>query len=222
MVSAWKKWLSYLFELHVESAPSTHNPHLYVSLKQGRYQLSTANAIYSHEDLYTNFLQAFQRIRLDELPIEEVLVLGLGLGSVPFMLERTLGKRYYYTAVEIDENVIDLANRYCLSQLDSPIITICADAYAFLLQNEQQYDLICMDIFLDDVVPPLFESPEFLEALRDSLTPQGLLLYNRLARTPEDRELSRAFFEGPFRTTFPQATFLDVSNNWILLNRGEG
>jgi spermidine synthase len=222
MVSRWKKWLSYLFELHVESAPSTHNPHLYVSLKQGRYQLSTANAIYSHEDLYTNFLQAFRRIRLDELPIEEVLVLGLGLGSVPYMLEHTLGKRYYYTAVEIDENVIDLANRYCLSQLDSPIITICADAYAFLLQNKQQYDLICMDIFLDDVVPPLFESPEFLEALRDSLTPQGLLLYNRLARTPEDRELSRAFFEGAFRQVFPEAACLDVSYNWMLLNRGEG
>jgi spermidine synthase len=222
MVATWKKWLSYLFELHVESAPSAHNPHLYVSLKQGRYQLSTANAIYSHEDLYTNFLQAFQRIRLDELPIEEVLVLGLGLGSVPFMLERTLGKHYYYTAVEIDENVIDLANRYCLNQLDSPVTTICADAYAFLLQSEQQYDLICMDIFLDDVVPLPFESLEFLEALRESLTPQGLLLYNRLARTPEDRELSRAFFEGPFRAAFPDATFLDVSNNWILLNRSQG
>jgi spermidine synthase len=222
MPSLWKKWLSHLFEFHVESAPSEHNPHLYVSLNRGRYQLSTANAIYSHEDLYTNYLQAFQRLPLDELPIEEVLVLGLGLGSVPFMLERHFGKRYYYTAVEIDENVIDLAHRYCLNQLDSPITAICADAYAYMLQNEQTYDLICMDIFLDDVVPPLFESLEFLEALRDSLSPQGLLLYNRLARTPEDREQSRVFFEGPFREIFPEAACLDVSYNWMLLNRGAG
>ena len=46
----WKQWLSYLFEMHIESAASEYNPHLYVSMKQGRYQLCTANAIYSYED----------------------------------------------------------------------------------------------------------------------------------------------------------------------------
>ena len=50
----WKRWLSYLFEIHVESTSSDYNPHLHVSLNNGRYQLSTANAIYSFEDLYDN------------------------------------------------------------------------------------------------------------------------------------------------------------------------
>ncbi|MEL6944963.1 MAG: hypothetical protein AAFO82_20090, partial [Bacteroidota bacterium] len=51
-IPRWKRWWSYLSEIHIESAPNEINPHLYVSLRNGRYQLSTANAIYSYEDLY--------------------------------------------------------------------------------------------------------------------------------------------------------------------------
>ena len=89
----WKKILSYFFEFHIESAPSEINPHLYVSLNRGRYQLSTANAIYSFEDLYDNFFDAFKKVNLDQYPIKNVLVLGLGLGSIPLMLEKNLKKK---------------------------------------------------------------------------------------------------------------------------------
>jgi hypothetical protein len=75
----WKNLLSYFFEFHIESAPSEVNPHLYVSLSRGRYQLATASAIYSFEDLYDNFFNAFKQINLDENPIKNVLILGLGL-----------------------------------------------------------------------------------------------------------------------------------------------
>ncbi len=217
----WKKILSYFVEWHVESAPSDYNPHLYVSLKNGRYQLCTANAVYSYEDLYTNFKWAFEQAKLEVLPIGEVLLLGLGLGSVPQMLEQVFDKRYRYTAVELDEEVIYLANRYVLSGLQSPISTICAEAYSFMLQNEEQYDMVCMDIFLDDTVPRHFESREYLEALRDALSPNGLLLYNRLADKPEDTEKTKAFFERQFLAVFPEGGYLDVGGNWMLFNRRE-
>ena len=58
----WKRLLSHLFEIHIESTSSEYNPHLYVSLRKGRYQLSTANAIYSFEDLYYNFLMLLQKL----------------------------------------------------------------------------------------------------------------------------------------------------------------
>ena len=217
----WKRLLSYFVELHIESSPSEVNPHLYVSLKNGRYQLCTANAVYSFEDLYTNFLWAFERLELDKAPGKEVLVLGLGLGSIPFILENNLGRQFRYTAVELDEAVIYLANQYWLDGLSSPVTTICADAYAFLLQNEEQYSMICMDIFLDDLVPKPFESPEFLEALKDALAPGGLLLYNRLADNLRDQQATQLFFEQRFLPVFPQGAYLDVGGNWILLNHKE-
>lgn len=215
----WKIWLSYLTELHIESAASELNPHLYVSLRQGRYQLSTANAVYSYGDLYTNFLRVFRELDLERLPIDRVLLLGLGLGSIPLMLERVFQRRYHFTAVEIDEAVLYLAGKYALDELESGVELIAADARAFVAQTDEQFDLICMDIFLDDVIPERFEERAFLEDLAERLAPGGVLLYNRLAATRRDKEKSRAFYEQQFRPVFPSATFLDVHGNYILINR---
>lgn len=214
----WKKWLSYFFEQHIESASSDYNPHLYVSLNRGRYQLCTANAVYSFEDLYDNFYKAFQRLDFEALPGKRVLLLGLGLGSIPQMLEQHFKQSFHYTAVEVDEAVIYLANKYVLSNLQSSIETVCADAAAFLDQTTEQFDLICMDIFLDDVVPSVFESEAFLENLKARLHPRGALLYNRLSVTEKDYSKTKAFFEGVFQPVFPQATYYDVKSNWILIN----
>lgn len=215
-IPIWKKWLSYLVEVHLESAPSEDNPHLYVSMRKGRMQLSTANAIYSYEDLYTNFLYAFRQIRLDRLPSDEVLLLGLGLGSIPLMLERVYRQDFRYLAVELDPHVVYLANTYALSGLRSPVTTICTDAHAYMQQHTETYGLICMDIFLDDEIPPPFESQAYLESLRDAIAPGGLLLYNRLYRNAEDKRATEAFYQDCFLPIFPEGTYLDVDGNWVL------
>lgn len=219
IVPGWKRWLSYLVEMHIESAPSKHNPHLYVSLRNGRFQLSTAHAVYSFEDLYSNFRKAFEKINFQQLPSQEVLVLGLGLGSIPYMLENNFDQSLKYTLVEIDENVLHLAEKYCLHQLTSPQMCIQADAYAFMMQNKEQYGMICMDIFLDDVIPTPFESVDFLETLKTALLPGGVLLYNRLYRQKQDKVKTQAFFEDTFRTVFPEATYIEVDGNWIISNQ---
>lgn len=218
-IPLWKRWLSYLAEIHVESAPSDVNPFLYVSIKNGRYQLSTAHAVYSYGDLYSNFRKAFEQIDLEQVPGNRVLLLGFGLGSIPFMLEQRFGKRYHFVAVELDEEVLYLASKYVLPELESPIETIIADAYAFVLQCSEQFDIICMDVFQDDVVPEEFESDEFLEGLKELLSQDGILLYNRLALTMKDVKEARAFYDNQFLKYFPDGTALDVGGNWILLNR---
>ncbi|MEL7021873.1 MAG: hypothetical protein AAGK47_09700, partial [Bacteroidota bacterium] len=101
-VPTWKKWLSYLTEIHIESAPSEINPHLYVSLRRGRYQLCTANAIYSYEDLYSNFYKAFEQVNLHKIKGDRVLILGYGMGSIPYILEKKMNYDFNYTAIEID------------------------------------------------------------------------------------------------------------------------
>lgn len=214
----WKILLSYLMELHIESAGSDYNPHLYVSLKQGRYQLSTAHAVYSFEDLYTNFSQTFLAMDLDRLRLRNVLLLGLGLGSIPLMLERTFHQHCDFTAVEVDEAVLYLANKYLLPDVESHITLIEADALAFVGRCRETFDLICMDIFLDDAIPPEFEQSSFLENLRALLSPEGVLLYNRLAATSKDKRRSLQFFERKFQPVFPNATYLDVAGNYMLIS----
>lgn len=214
----WKRLLSYLTEIHIESAPSEHNPHLYVSLSNGRYQLSSENAVYSYDDLYDNFVRAFQRINLDQRNIKKVLILGFGLGSIPIILEKKHGKNYEYTAVELDENVLYLANKYTIPSLQSSIQFINTDAFAFAHFCQEKFDLICMDVFLDDVVPSDFETSQFLENLSGLLDKNGILLYNRLALLDSDRKNTKHFFETEFKNQFPDAAPLDVGGNWILVN----
>lgn len=215
----WKRWLSYLAEIHVESAPSDYNPHLYVSVRNGRYQLSTANAIYSYEDLYSNFYRAFERVELPENGAE-VLLLGFGLGSIPLMLERHFDKQYNYTAVEIDESVLYLAEQYVLPSLQSNIMTIQADAYAYVMQSQQQFDLICMDIFLDQLTPEQFKEIDYLEALKALLKPNGRVLYNCFTLGSINEMTTQTFFNEFFSRVFPEAVYFDVVGNWILSSRG--
>ena len=221
MIPRWKILLSYLFEIHVESASSDFNPHLYVSLKRGRFQLSSAHAVYSFGDLYTNFARTFKQWNWESYPIDEVLVLGLGLGSIPVILEQSHGQDCQFTAVEIDEEVVDLAYRYVLEDLKSPIQMIVTDAAIAVQQlPDEAYDLICVDIFDDDKVPPVFEEADFLENSKCLLRPGGVLLFNRLAATPEDRKLSQAFFDHVFKSVFPNAYCLDLGGNFMLVSDG--
>lgn len=217
-VPAWKRWLSHFFEIHLESAPSDVNPHLYVSLKRGRYQLSTAHAVYSYDDLYHNFAGLFERMRLDRLPGDEVLVLGFGLGSVPYLLEQVHGIQLSYTGVELDESVIQLASAYTLPRLDSPVQLIAADAAAFVQRNERRFDLIVVDVFLDDKIPEAIQQAGFFSRVKEGLKPGGMVIMNTLAATEQDQKKSAQLFENVFRPVFPEAVAIPVPGNLMLIN----
>jgi len=217
----WQRLLSYFYEQSLEVTASPHNEHLEVRLQNGRYQLCTANAIYSYGDLYSNYYRTFKRLDFAGLPGSDVLLLGLGLGSIPYMLERNFRQSLQYTAVEVDEAVAWLAHKYVLGSLASPVEVITADAALFVQQSERTFDLICMDVFQDDLVPERFEAVAFLEHVRGCLHPQGLLLYNRLAANAGDRLRTQTFYNGPFRQVFPRGGYLDVGSNWLLTNRPE-
>ena len=214
----WKRALSYITELHIESAPSEINPHLYVSLRDGRYQLCTDNAIYSYEDKYTNFVQAFRQLPLDKMKIDKVLILGFGLGSIPFILEQS-GYQYRYTGVEIDDSVLYLANKYTLDKINAPLELIQANALPFVWQCHEQYDMICMDIFQDAVVPKEFETVEYLQRLKELLTPNGILLYNRLTALPEHESNTFNFYIQRFKKVFSEARTLKLGGNWMLVGK---
>jgi len=215
----WKKLLSYVHEFHIESASSEHNPHLYVCLNRGRYQLCTENAIYSFSDKYDNFLDTFKRIDLDALPGPNVLILGFGMGSIPIILERVFEKKFYYTGIEIDEVVIDLFTRYELPNLQSKVELICADATIWVELCERKFDLVLVDLFLDDVIPDRFEQQDGLQNVQTLINPNGgVLLYNRLASTKADIENSDAFYQKKFKPVFKTGSFMNVHGNRMYIN----
>jgi spermidine synthase len=215
----WKKWLSHLTPLTLEEAASEYNPELSVVLDKGRLQLLSGNAIYSWDDLYRNFTQAFEQLKPENRNISDVLLLGLGLGSVPYILEKKHHTRFHYTAVELDETVAELASRYTLSRLQSPVDIVTADAEIFVQVTEELYDMVVVDIFEDNTTPEVFESEAFLHVCSDLLRPDGLLLYNRLCQNTQDLAHTRLFFEETFKAVFPEAICIDTGGNWILASK---
>lgn len=217
---AWKGLLSYLYPVHIESVSTPYHPQLSVYLARGRYRLSTADAIYSFGDLYTTYARAFARFRWERLPPGEtnnVLVLGLGLGSIPQMLENKFNQTFQYTAVEIDEAVIRLAHNYTLRHLRSPVEVHTADAVQFIEQTIRKWSIICCDVFIGDVIPEGLRTPGTLYFLRDALEDGGVLLYNMLSRTKKDVAEAREFL-GVFLKIFPEGGYLDVHGNWMLVS----
>lgn len=186
-------------------------------LNRGRFQLLSGNAVYSWDDLYRNFSYAFGQINLAQRNYHDVLILGLGLGSVPFILERTYKRDYRYVAVEWDETVAELAYRYTLSRLKSPVEVITADAEMFVQICEEQFDLIIVDIFEDDLVPPQFEDPDFLRDCDELLLPGGMLLFNRLHGEHKDIVSAERFYNHTFTKVFPNARYIDTQGNWIMV-----
>jgi len=213
----WKVVLSYITEIEIEHTTSLYNDHLTVSLVKGQYQLTTDEAIYSYGLRYDNYFGAFKRVDLEVLG-SEALLLGLGLGSIPYMLEHAFDKGFRYTAVEIDEEIIYLASKYVLSHLDADIETVKADALQFVQVSEQKYDFIAMDIFVSDYIPAEFETVEFLQQLSTMIAPGGLLLFNRLYYYEKDRIKTKQYYEEIFTSVFPNATKLDINGNWILVS----
>ncbi len=213
-----KRWLSHLFELPVAQFSSKHNQRLNILLHRGRYKLVTHGAIYSFGDLYSNYRKAFEQLDWKSHKIKTCLVLGLGLGSIPDMLTSKFKKDIEFTAVEIDEKVIELAMEFVLRPKGINVQIFTADAGDFLEWHHGKYDMICSDVFVGDKIPKQLESESALLSMKRLLKPKGLLLYNRLSRFEPDIKNSLTFRDEVFLKVFPRGGYLDVSGNWMFVN----
>lgn len=210
---------SYFVDIQLEETLSAYSGKLEVICRNGRYALCTENAVYSYEDLYVNFRDSFQQIDLDKYGIKNVLVLGLGLGSIPLLLEKKFKKTYHYTLIEIDQKVVDLAKKYTLDELKSSYSVICIDALEYVRSCTQKFDLVAIDIFIDDQIPSAFESVQFLENVKKVLSPNSLLMYNQLTYNDTLLLKTELFFQHKFKYVFPEAVLLSLTGNRMLLNK---
>lgn len=217
MRSTWQKILSYFIDLSLEKSSSPYNPYLEVLLVKGRNQLITKNAIYSFDDKYENFYTSFNKIAWQKLKAKNALILGLGLGSVIYMLENNFKKKFSYDCVEIDPEIIRLAEKYSLNKIKSPVQTFQTDAHSYVNISSQQYDLILMDVFQSAKVPGKFETIDFLNALKSILNSNGVILYNRMNISHADKKSNQAFLER-FAQIFPSYGSIKVRNNLVLFS----
>lgn len=175
--------------------------------------LNTRNATYSFEDKYTSFRSALRTIESDIPTYKNALVLGLGLGSIPQLLQGEHHYRNTIDCVEFDAVIIGLAKKYYPTKFDFGKLHIHhADAFDWIMENHQTFDLITMDLFIDKRVPKKFHSIAFLEKLRSAISPNGILLLSRLK---ENSNIESQLWEN-IKTVFHSGFDIDTGGNLIL------
>jgi len=109
-------------------------------------------------------------------PPREILVLGSAAGGVIRQIEQIFPDAAV-TGVDIDPLVNTVARDQF--QVDPRRVTLVArDARVFLDETSRTYDLIIVDLFSGEFIPPHCISVEFFRLVRERLAPDGTLFVN--------------------------------------------
>lgn len=175
-----QRLLSYLVPVTIEKRTGAYLPTIEVNLRNGEYILDGDNVNYSFGSLHDLFLQTFTRFNIKEKPIKSVLILGFGAGSVAHILHKEFQMQCSITGIEIDSVMLELAHKYFNLSSYQNIEIICDDADEFIRRDDNVYDLIIVDLFVERRVPKKFTKPGFLYEIKQHLNPDGFLFFNRI------------------------------------------
>ncbi len=178
-MTRFDRFLSYIYPISIEIAESATNSYLEVVYKNGKYILNSANTNYSYSGLYDLFKLVFQNIKIDWDKVNNVLILGFGAGCVVPLI-RDYSTSCKIVGVEVDEKVLELGQKYFNTKDLHNTEIVQADAIGFVNKNNQKFDLIIVDIYIDSVVPSSAETIDFITKLHNRLSDEGIVIFNKL------------------------------------------
>lgn len=109
--------------------------------------------------------------------IESVLFVGGGGFSGPKNFLSTYPD-VSVDVVEIDPDVIEVAQRYFSVQPSARLAIVNEDARIYLTRTEKLYDLIILDAYAKTYVPFHLMTTEFMQIIDSRLTPRGVAVSN--------------------------------------------
>lgn len=132
--------------------------------------------------IYTDFVHLAWIFKKDS---KRILVAGLGGGAMPMSLRRN-HPRLVIDVVEIDSNIVSVANRYFGIKEDARLRIHTGDAHRYLKESDQTFDVIVLDVFKskdnDLWMPPPLASVDFFRTAQKRLSRDGLIVLNLVGR----------------------------------------
>lgn len=180
---AWRRWLSWIWPVRVAGAEGRHGP-LEVRWEYGRKVLNSPQANQSFGSLHRVWQRALERAAVQHHPPERVLLLGLGGGSVPWILRRELGLHAPLTAVEIDPVMVQLARTQFGMDTLPDVEVIQGDAIVQVQALPHRYGLVLVDLFDDLDLAQGVDTRGFAQGLRARCAEGGLVIFNTVAHDP--------------------------------------
>lgn len=151
----------------LEERESKYNGHLRVLNTLGMGTYIQSNGLTQSGGIVENIWKSTLKQIKDNC--ENILILGLGGGTLAKLLRKKYPKAKI-TGVEIDPIMIELGKKYL--DLDKYNVDIkIIDAFKFLKNNKEKYDLLIIDTYLGDKV---------VEIARSHLAISKIVIFNRL------------------------------------------
>ena len=176
-----QKIFSYLIPIKIFKKKSARSKTIEVTWTNGELVLDSENTNYSYGSLQRILRYGLRNIGYKAiLDMDHILLLGVAGGSVVKTLVDEIEYKGKITGVEIDSEMIQIANEYFNLNQIKQLEIIIDDAFEFVLKTKEQYNLIIIDIFEDTKMPNFLFERFFSERVCSLLKDQGFVLFNTM------------------------------------------
>lgn len=179
-----KKLFSYIIPIKIFKVNSSLSKTIEVTWANGELVLDSENTNYSYGSLQRILRIGLKYIGFEKISnMKQVLVLGVAGGSVIKTLVDEINFKGEITGVEIDSEIITIANEYFQLNEIPNLNIIIDDAFEFVLKTKDKYDLIIIDIFQDTNMPNFLFEQFFVNRICFLLKDKGTVLFNTMCLT---------------------------------------
>ncbi|WP_428232990.1 spermidine synthase [Flavobacterium sp.] len=176
-----QKLFSYIIPIKVFKKRSERSKIIEITWANGELVLDSENTNYSYGSLQRILRYGLRNIGYESiLKMEHILLLGVAGGSVIKTLVDEIEYKGKITGVEIDPDMIQIANQYFGLDQIKQLEIIIDDAFEFVLKTKDKYDLIIIDIFEDIKMPNFLFESFFSGHICSLLKSKGFVLFNTM------------------------------------------
>jgi spermidine synthase len=176
-----QKIFSYLIPIKIFKKKSARSKVIEVTWANGELVLDSENTNYSYGSLQRILRYGLRTIGYKNiLEMDHILLLGVAGGSVIKTLVDEIEYKSKITGVEIDPDIIQIANQYFNLDQIKQLEIIIDDAFEFVLKTKEQYNLIIIDVFEDVKMPNFLFEKFFSDRVCSLLKNRGFILFNTM------------------------------------------
>ena len=179
----------YLWPRVIEEKWSAVNGTVKVYEFLGKKSISVDNLTQSGGLVENIWDKGLKTVARDKLPVNKVLILGLGGGTAAKLINRRWPETEV-TGVDIDPVMVELGQKY-LGLRDVNIVI--ADAAEFIKKLKEKFDGVLVDVYQGRNIPESVTSVEFLKNLKKQ---SRWIIFNRLKTNKEFRKSLEAVWTG--------------------------
>lgn len=218
----FKKLFSFVLPINIHKQKSAISANIEITWNNGELVLDSKNTNYSYGSLQRILRKGLKSIGFERiLKMNHILVLGVAGGSVIKTISEEVKFKGKITGVEIDPEIIKIANSYFhLDQIPNFEVVI-DDAFEFVLKTKDRYDLIIIDIFQDTTMPNFLFEEFFQNRTCFLLKEKGIILFNTMCLSEKENLRNKKYLENVNSALFIARTIPRVEdhNELIILER---